>query len=119
VSLLETTANLNSPNSDYYWCEYVGETPDDAIIAGKDINNRNVHIGQAYVHDAGLIVTQIFPGVKEVYVTYKGVRKIDKYVKVSSRRFVKLEKSVFARYCAANKRISTGCKRTTRIFIWS
>jgi hypothetical protein len=94
TSLFYTSLVLSTPQ-DYYWREYNGTIPDDAIIGGKSLA-QNVYIGQAYVKKEGLIVVKIIPGVKEVLATIKGVRKIDQYIKVSrimceSLRFVKTD----------------------------
>jgi hypothetical protein len=66
----------------YYWREYVGRVPEDAIVAGKTAADKNVYIGQGYLKNAGLIVGSIYPGVKEVHVPYAGDKKLDKYVKI-------------------------------------
>jgi hypothetical protein len=75
-------------NSDSYWREYVGRVPQDAIVAGKTVADKNVYIGQGYVKNAGLIVGSIYPGVKEVHVPYDGDKKLDKYIKVSEEEDV-------------------------------
>jgi hypothetical protein len=66
----------------YYWREYVGRVPEDAIVAGKTTAHTNVYIGQAYLKNAGLIVGSIFPGVKELHVPYDGDKKLDKSIKI-------------------------------------
>jgi hypothetical protein len=66
----------------YYWREYVGRVPEDAIVAGETAAHTNVYIGQGCVQNGGLIVGAIFPGVKEVHVPYGGDKKLDKYVKI-------------------------------------
>ncbi|KAH0820345.1 hypothetical protein GEV33_002446 [Tenebrio molitor] len=67
---------------DYYWREYTGEIPIDAIVGGKDANGKGIYIGQAYVHYEGLVVVQITPGVRRVSATMHGIKHIDKYVKI-------------------------------------
>ncbi|XP_068917934.1 uncharacterized protein [Tenebrio molitor] len=67
---------------DYYWREYTGEVPEDAILGGRDINGNNIYIGQAYVKNEGLVVVQITPGVRQVLAPMKGIKKIDKYIKI-------------------------------------
>jgi hypothetical protein len=66
----------------YYWREYVGRVPEDAIVAGKTAADKNVYIGQGYLKNAGLIVGSIFPGVKELHVPYDGDKKLDKSIKI-------------------------------------
>jgi hypothetical protein len=67
----------------YYWREYTGEVPEDAIVGGKDSNGKNIYIGQAYIRNEGLLVVQITPGVRQVFAPSHGVKKTDKYVKVT------------------------------------
>ena len=67
----------------YYWREYGGKIPADAIPGGRDINGDNVYIGQAYMQNRGLFIGQIKPGSTEVFITNHGVTKVDKYIKVS------------------------------------
>ncbi|XP_044262490.1 uncharacterized protein LOC123009958 [Tribolium madens] len=62
---------------DYYWRQYTGEVPKDAVVGGQDINHKDIYIGQAYVKNEGLIVAQIFPDRKEVYAPIKGIKKIE------------------------------------------
>ncbi|KAJ3645424.1 hypothetical protein Zmor_023083 [Zophobas morio] len=66
----------------YYWREYNGQIPADAIIGGQDINGDNVYIGQAYVSKWGLFTGQIKPGLTEVFITNHGITKVDKYIKI-------------------------------------
>ncbi|XP_044260921.1 uncharacterized protein LOC123008923 [Tribolium madens] len=68
---------------DYYWRDFIdGEVPRDAIVAGQNINNENIYIGQVYPKNWGLITAEIFAGVKEVYVPLDGIKKIDKNIKI-------------------------------------
>jgi hypothetical protein len=67
----------------YYWREYTGGIPVDAIVGGKDYNGKHIFIGQAYIRNKGLVVVQITPGVRQVFAPIYGVKKIDKYVKVT------------------------------------
>jgi hypothetical protein len=67
----------------YYWREYTGIIPRDAVAGGANINSKQVYIGQAYVRNHGLIPGQINAGVKEMWVPISGVQKIDRYIKVS------------------------------------
>jgi hypothetical protein len=51
-------------------------------VGGKDANGKSIYIGQAYVHNEGLVVVQINPGVQRVSAAMHGIKYIDKYVKV-------------------------------------
>jgi hypothetical protein len=66
----------------YYWREYTGEIPKDAIVGGRDIDGKNIYIGQAYIKNEGIMEVQITPGVRQVLVPMRGIKKIDKYVKI-------------------------------------
>jgi hypothetical protein len=81
VLLLIPLASCTDAN--YYWREYTGKIPPDAVVGGADINGENVYIGQAYVKNSGLIPAQINAGVKEVYAPIKGAQKVDRHIKVS------------------------------------
>ncbi|RZC33548.1 DUF3421 domain containing protein [Asbolus verrucosus] len=37
---------VESEDVDYYWRDYEGEIPEDAISAGRDANDKDVYIGQ-------------------------------------------------------------------------
>ncbi|KAJ3636598.1 hypothetical protein MTP99_000129 [Tenebrio molitor] len=68
--------------ADYYWREYTGVIPRDAVKGGANINGEQVYIAQAYVKNHGLIPGQINAGVKEVWVPIDGVQKIDQHIKI-------------------------------------
>ncbi|RZC36411.1 DUF3421 domain containing protein, partial [Asbolus verrucosus] len=67
---------------DYYWRDYTGTIPEDAVVGGKDVNGKDIYIGQAYIKNEGLIVVQIYPGVREVQAPIKGIKNVKKYTKV-------------------------------------
>jgi hypothetical protein len=81
--LVPLTSCLDINSHYYYWREYTGIIPRDAVAGGANINNKQVYIGQAYVRNHGLIPGQINDGVKEIWVPINGVQKIDRYIKVS------------------------------------
>ncbi|RZC33547.1 DUF3421 domain containing protein, partial [Asbolus verrucosus] len=61
----------------YYWRDYNGKIPEDALPGGKDANGKNVYIGQIYVHDFGLFIGTIFQGKPEIEFSCYGIRKTD------------------------------------------
>lgn len=67
---------------DYFWREYNGEIPNDAIIGGISSNGDNIYIGQAYVHNYGLIPGQIRPKIDEIVAIEYGIHRTTKYNKV-------------------------------------
>jgi hypothetical protein len=81
--LLVPLTSCQDNTADYYWREYTGIIPRDAIAGGANINGEQIYIGQAYVKNSGFIPAQINGGVKEVYVPISGVQKIDERIKVS------------------------------------
>jgi hypothetical protein len=68
---------------DYFWREYTGSVPEDAIVGGQDINGKDIYIGQAYVRNEGLIPVRISAGVRQVHAPIRGVKNVDTYTKVS------------------------------------
>lgn len=66
----------------YYWKEYTGVIPPDAIPGGKDLDGQDTFIGQAYFHKHGLYVVQIFPGKMDVKSAWWGVKKTNNDIKV-------------------------------------
>jgi hypothetical protein len=88
---------------EYYWKEYAGVIPPDALPGGRDLDGRNTYIGQAYIHGHGLYVAQIFPGKNELDVPCYGVKKADKDIKVKILQFSNTLQNWFTcRYCAPN-----------------
>jgi hypothetical protein len=51
-------------------------------VGGRDINGKNIYIGQVYIRNQGLVVVQITPGVQQVFAPMKGIQKLDKYIKI-------------------------------------
>jgi hypothetical protein len=47
---------------DYYWRDYNGEIPHDAILGGYTVNKKPTYIGQAFLADVGIIPGTIYPG---------------------------------------------------------
>ena len=70
----------------FYWREYTGTIPSDAIVAGRDISGKDLYIGQAYVKNGGWQVVPIYQGIKEAIAVLNGPKKTDKYIKVSTVR---------------------------------
>lgn len=67
---------------DYHWRDYFGKTPKDALIAGKDLQNNNLYIGQVLYQDK-LIVGKISKGDRKIYFEFLDVEySTDKHVKV-------------------------------------
>jgi hypothetical protein len=66
----------------YYWKEYTGVVPRDAIAGGRDAAGRRTFIGQAYIHGHGFYVAHIRPGVTEVVVPCYGPKVATSDVKI-------------------------------------
>ncbi|RZB38913.1 DUF3421 domain containing protein [Asbolus verrucosus] len=75
-------AEIKSEVVEYYWRDYTGLIPEDAMPGGKDINGNDTYIGQVYIHEHGLYVGQIFHGKTEVEVPCYGVKKTDYLIKI-------------------------------------
>ncbi|RZC41471.1 uncharacterized protein BDFB_004876 [Asbolus verrucosus] len=72
--------------SEYYWRDYYGKIPEDALPAGKDFNGNDTYVGQVYIHEYGLFVAQIFPGQKVVDVPCYGIKKAKSDIKILCTR---------------------------------
>nr|XP_023016654.1 uncharacterized protein LOC111505969 [Leptinotarsa decemlineata] len=70
------------PDVPYYWRDYTGFIPSDAIPGGLDLNHETTYIGQGFVGNVGIIPGIIYPGQREIYVPEHGVKKVDTYVKI-------------------------------------
>ncbi|XP_074035041.1 uncharacterized protein [Leptinotarsa decemlineata] len=57
---------------DYYWRDYDGRIPVDAIPAGNNTDGLS-YIGQAYVHHYGLLLGTIIPPAMEMKIPCYGV----------------------------------------------
>ena len=55
------------------------------MIGGRDNNNKNIYIGQAYIKDKGLVVVQIDQGKRSVYAEMDGIQLVDQNIKVCSK----------------------------------
>ncbi|KAF2887851.1 hypothetical protein ILUMI_18322 [Ignelater luminosus] len=84
---LEAVTNSSQEEiTDYYWREYTGFIPSDAIIAGTDKSGKPIYIGQGFFKNIGLLPATIYKGSKSVSVTAIGkTHTADKNVKVNSR----------------------------------
>ncbi|XP_018562442.1 uncharacterized protein LOC108904397 [Anoplophora glabripennis] len=75
--------NLSSSLSyDYYWRDYTGEIPGDAIEGGRDVNNKVTYIGQVFVKNHGLIPVTIYPGKTSVAAAIHGVHNFNNHIKI-------------------------------------
>lgn len=68
---------------DYYWRDYTGDIPEDAVEGGRDLNHRTTYIGQVYVKNFGIIPVTIYPGTTSVTANIQGLHHLSSYVKVS------------------------------------
>lgn len=78
--------------SDYYWRDYNGTIPNDAIEGGTDENGDVTYIGQTFFPvENVLFITTIKRGSKYAYSDWDGPIKSDKFTKVSRicKRFFK------------------------------
>ncbi|XP_044268764.1 uncharacterized protein LOC123013949 [Tribolium madens] len=66
----------------YYWREFTGVVPPDALPGGKDADGRDAYIGEAYIHGHGIYVVQIYPGEKEVAVPAYGFKTASFNIKI-------------------------------------
>ncbi|XP_018562462.1 uncharacterized protein LOC108904402 [Anoplophora glabripennis] len=69
-------------NYDYYWRDYTGDIPGDAVEGGRDVNNRKTYIGQVFVKNHGIIPVTIYPGIKSVTANINGIHRLSSYIKI-------------------------------------
>ncbi|XP_018562465.1 uncharacterized protein LOC108904404 [Anoplophora glabripennis] len=67
---------------DYYWREYTGSIPRDAVEGGRGPNNCLTYIGQVSVREHGIIPVTIYPGNTSVVAAVYGVHHVNLYIKI-------------------------------------
>ncbi|XP_044252980.1 uncharacterized protein LOC123003961 [Tribolium madens] len=67
---------------DYYWRDYYGEIPDDALPGGYDRNLEPTYIGQLFVLNKGLLTTRIYKGQKCVTASKEGIYTSSEAIKI-------------------------------------
>ncbi|CAH1371055.1 unnamed protein product [Tenebrio molitor] len=73
---------LSILNLDYYWRDYYGKIPDDAVEGGKDIRGNPTYIGQAFVLHHGILIGQIYPGQISLTTSKEGIHVTNVYNKI-------------------------------------
>lgn len=69
---------------DYYWRDYTGEIPSDAVKGGRDVNNVTTYIGHVFVKNLGIIPVSIYPGQQSVIANINGLHHLSNYISVST-----------------------------------
>ncbi|KAJ3617377.1 hypothetical protein MTP99_007105 [Tenebrio molitor] len=67
---------------DYYWRDYTGEIPDDAVPGGYDRNLEPTYIGQLFVINHGLLPARIYKGQKSVTASRYGIHSSCECIKI-------------------------------------
>jgi hypothetical protein len=67
---------------DYYWRDYFGEIPDDAVPGGTDRNHEMTYIAQVYIPKQGILTTRLYKGSKSVTASRYGIHTSDVFVKI-------------------------------------
>jgi hypothetical protein len=73
---------LYSKKFDYYWRDYYGEIPDDAIPGGSDRNYKPTYIGQVYVPNRQIQTVRIYPGKESVTASANGIFTLTSFIKI-------------------------------------
>lgn len=69
--------------TDYYWRDYVGIIPNDAVQGGTDKAGNPTYVGQAYIRNFELLPVTIFPGCMFANTTAHGAEiTTDKNIKI-------------------------------------
>ncbi|KAB0793970.1 hypothetical protein PPYR_13590 [Photinus pyralis] len=58
-------------SSDFYWRDYFGEIPSDALGGGYDKAGNPAYIGQLFNHKDGLLPAMIYEGDQSLYATVR------------------------------------------------
>ncbi|KAF2879110.1 hypothetical protein ILUMI_27058 [Ignelater luminosus] len=66
-----TNVKANCNVEGYYWRDYTGETPADALAGGTDVNGKPIYIGQIF-NLRFLIPAKIYENDKTAYYEYGG-----------------------------------------------
>ncbi|RZC31892.1 hypothetical protein BDFB_013372, partial [Asbolus verrucosus] len=72
-----------TPEPDYYWRDFDGSIPSDAVLGTND-QEVNTYVGNAGIYGGGLLIGQLFPNDSYITVTGKPepVQTTDKFVKI-------------------------------------
>jgi hypothetical protein len=73
---------VTSGSNDYYWRDFSSEISKDAVPGGKDAAGKQTYIGQTYIHNLGVFVMQITPGVTNPDFAAYGVKKPGPVIKI-------------------------------------
>jgi hypothetical protein len=76
------TSQTIQGDPDYYWRDYYGKIPDDAVEGGKDIRGNPTYIGQAFVLHHGILIGQIYPGQISLTTSKEGIHVTNVYNKI-------------------------------------
>ncbi|KAJ3617368.1 hypothetical protein MTP99_007097 [Tenebrio molitor] len=69
--------------ADYYWRDYYGTIPDDAVPAGKDSHGHPLYVGLVYIRGFELLPATIFPKQEIARTTaYAHVLNTNQHVKI-------------------------------------
>lgn len=71
---------------EYYWKEFNGTIPADAIEGGRDSSGATTYIGQAFISSDGrcaLVTVNLHSGRRNVHAPLYGIKNTDKNVKVT------------------------------------
>ncbi|RZB94396.1 DUF3421 domain containing protein, partial [Asbolus verrucosus] len=66
----------------YYWRDFYGEIPDDAVPGGLDRNHKITYIAQVYFANHGILTTRLYQGEKSVTASRDGIHTSDVFIKV-------------------------------------
>jgi hypothetical protein len=69
---------------DYYWRDFKGKIPEDAVEGGLSPSGRPFYVAQAYFPKTGLLPANVFPGKSEALSSGLGKEmKTNAHVKVT------------------------------------
>ncbi|KAJ3617373.1 hypothetical protein MTP99_007102 [Tenebrio molitor] len=82
IVIFSLVSPLYSKKFDYYWRDYYGEIPDDAIPAGSDRNHKPTYIGQVFVPNRQIQTVRIYQGRASVTASADGIFTLTSFIKI-------------------------------------
>jgi hypothetical protein len=82
ILLFSVSIPVFSKTFNYYWKDYFGEIPADAVPGGTDKNHQTTYIAQVYIPNHGILTTRLYKGSKSVTTSRYGIHTSEQFIKV-------------------------------------
>ncbi|KAB0794040.1 hypothetical protein PPYR_13660 [Photinus pyralis] len=81
ILILQVYDSTSFIYEEYYWQDYEGKIPDEALVGGKDATGMPIYIGQAY-YFSKLLPAKIYKGDNNAYVAWGSEIKVSEHIKI-------------------------------------